>query len=381
MGNKGSKKKNHNNSLGEADSYEADTSLPDMPDPLRKMNRKYTHFKRPDGKEQKICLDHFEIMKVLGRGSFGKVMLVKHKLNKNIYAMKSLRKDALLKRNQILHTKTERFILQHIDHPFHVGLCFAFQTSDKLFMVLEFMEGGELFFWLKKHKRFSKNRAKLYCAEILLALDCLHKKDIVYRDLKPENILMDGKGHLRLADFGLSKEGVTAAGAGEGDTKTFCGTPEYLAPEILINKGHGKAVDWWSLGTLLYEMMAGLPPFYTNNMQKMYQKILDSPLTFPSHINGADEKDLIRKLLIRDPQKRLGSGTTGGEEIKAHPFFSTYDGNPLTWDMVLSKEITPEFIPPKRAAEDGDVGNFDKEFTREKARVSVVQMSQASGAK
>ena len=133
-------------------------------------------------------------------------------------------------------------------------------------MVLEFMPGGELFFWLKKARKFSQPRAKLYCAEILLALDCLHKNDIIYRDLKPENILMDAEGHLRLADFGLSKEEVTGAGA-EGGTKTFCGTPEYLAPEILRNRGHGKAVDWWSLGTLLFEMLNGLPPFYNKNMQ------------------------------------------------------------------------------------------------------------------
>ena len=170
------------------------------------------------------------------------------------------------------HTKTERMILQTMQHPFLMTLQFAFQSEDKLYMVLEYMKGGELFHWLRQAKRFTEDRAKLYGAEILLALAHLHSHDIVYRDLKPENILMDEDGHLRLTDFGLSKESVSGAGA-EGGTKTFCGTPEYLAPEILENRGHGKAVDWWSLGVLIYEMMVGRPPFYDKNMQKMYSKV------------------------------------------------------------------------------------------------------------
>ena len=194
-----------------------------------------------------------------------------------IYAMKTLRKSALLKRNQIAHTKTERNILQNFNHPFLVELHFGFQTKEKLYLVLDFMSGGELFFWLKAQKRFSEPRAKLYAAEIYLALSFLHKHDIVYRDLKPENILVDGDGHLRVTDFGLSKDGVSGAGK-EGGTGTFCGTPEYLAPEILANKGHGKAVDWWSFGTLVFEMLKGLPPFYDQNMQRMYDKILHMEL-------------------------------------------------------------------------------------------------------
>lgn len=149
-------------------------------------------------------------------------------------------------------------------------------------MVLDYMAGGELFFWLKKDRRFSENRARLYTAEITLALEALHSANIIYRDLKPENILLDAEGHIRLTDFGLSKDGITGAGA-EGGTKTFCGTPEYLAPEILENKGHGKAVDWWSLGTLLYEMLCGLPPYYDTNVQRMYHKILHAPLKFPKN--------------------------------------------------------------------------------------------------
>jgi serum/glucocorticoid-regulated kinase 2 len=192
---------------------------------------------------------------VLGKGSFGKVMLVRRKddTSGTLYAMKTLRKSALLKRNQLAHTSTERHILQNINCPFLVHLIFAFQTSDKLYMVIDYMAGGELFFWLKKDKKFSENRSRLYAAEITVALETLHNADIIYRDLKPENILLDDVGHLKLTDFGLAKGGVTGSGP-EGGTKTFCGTPEYLAPEILENKGHGKGVDWWALGTLLYEV-------------------------------------------------------------------------------------------------------------------------------
>lgn len=152
-------------------------------------------------------------------------------------------------------------------------------------MVLDYMAGGELFFWLKKDRRFSEDRCRLYTAEITCALEALHSNHIIYRDLKPENILLDAFGHLKLTDFGLAKGEITGAGA-EGGTKTFCGTPEYLAPEILENRGHGKAVDWWSLGTLLYEMLCGLPPFYDTNVQRMYQKILQAELKFPKPGSG-----------------------------------------------------------------------------------------------
>jgi len=276
-----------------------------------------------------------------------------------LYAMKVLKKQELVKRNQILHTQTERAILQHVDHPFLMHIQFAFQTPDKLYMVLEFMGRGELFYWLKKDKRFSITRTRLYCAEILLGLQCLHSKDIIYRDLKPENILVDPQGHLRLTDFGLSKDNIWGAGI-VGGTKTFCGTPEYLAPEILENKGHGKAVDWWSLGTLTYEMMGGLPPFYDQNMQAMYEKILRAPLRFHSHF-PENAKEMLKGLLQRKVEQRLGSGRGDAEEIKVMAFF---DG--LDWDMVLSKGYDPEFQPPNAGL------NFDKEFTDLKPEDSVV---------
>ena len=253
-------------------------------------------------------------------------------------------------------------MLQHLDHPFLVHLLYAFQTADKLYMVLEYMGGGELFHWLKEHRRFSEPRARLYTAEIGLGLGALHDLDIVYRDLKPENLLIDTEGHIRITDFGLSKDNVTGAGA-EGGTKTFCGTPEYLAPEILENRGHGKAVDWWSFGTLLYEMMCGLPPFYDTNVQRMYNKILIAPLKFPSYISK-DAKAVLMALLQRAVDQRLGSANDFSE-IAAHDFYASLD-----MDKVYKKQIKPEFVPQIKGAD--TAAHFDKEFTSEKACDSVV---------
>ena len=201
----------------------------------------------------------FKILKVIGRGSFGKVYLVQKKDNEKLYAMKTLKKDLTIQQQTYQSTKgkcfilsltnnncdvlAEREILEKIDHPFIVKLHFAFQTPSKLYFVMDFLNGGELFYHLKKEGRFSENRTVFYAAEILLALECLHKNGIIYRDLKPENVLLDSDGHIKLTDFGLSKQGVV----GNRNTYTFCGTPEYLAPEIVKGKGHSKAVDWWSL--------------------------------------------------------------------------------------------------------------------------------------
>ena len=297
-------------------------------------------------------------------------MLVKRKGDdaQTLYAMKTLRKAALIKRNQLAHTSTERTILQSIHCPFLVHLIFAFQTQDKLYMVLDYMAGGELFFWLKKDRKFSENRVRLYTAEITLALEALHSADIVYRDLKPENILLDSAGHLRLTDFGLAKGGITGPGA-EGGTKTFCGTPEYLAPEIWENRGHGKGVDWWALGTLVFEMLTGLPPYYDTNVQRMYHKILHEPLRFPKGERlqlNEPAKDLLKGMLERKVSDRLGCGMNGASEIKRAAFFA-----PIDFNKVLSLSYEPEFKPPA-ASSLTDVRNFDAEFTSEQAADSMV---------
>ncbi len=325
----------------------------------------------------KIGLDDFIVLKVLGRGSFGKVCLVRGRANNKLYALKALRKEALARRNQIKHTKTERNILQNIRHPFLVQLQFAFQSDTRLYLVLEFQSGGELMFWLKKEKRFGLDRSKLYAAEVLLGVEFLHKNDIVYRDLKPENVLVDPHGHLKLTDFGLSKEAVVGHGR-DGGAKTFCGTPEYLAPEILESKGHGKAVDWWSLGILVSEMLTGKSPFYHKNVQQMYRKILHAKPVFAMPMPAVATQFLVA-LLERQVSKRLGSDPLrDARDIREHLFFAQMGGAALDWDAVLQKQYTPTFKPPAsrlesmtdsdgylEGGEGGDSQNFSTRFTRQ----------------
>jgi serine/threonine protein kinase len=291
-------------------------------------------------------------------------MQVKKKSNNKVYAMKILKKKAIVARNQVEHTKAERKILQALQHPFLMTLRYAFQSKEKLYFVLDYYQGGELFFHLKTKRRFSEEVARLYVAEIALALGHLHSLTYIYRDLKPENILLDDVGHVCLTDFGLSKD------VEEGDkAHTFCGTPEYLAPEIVTGTGHDKAVDWWSLGILLYELTVGIPPFYSQNVNEMYNKIQHGVLRFPPFLSEPC-KNLIVALLNRDPTKRLGS-LNDVEDIKAHPFFAT-----LNWDKLTKKEIDPPYKPKVKAAD--DTSNFDETFTKEPVVDSVVPQSSLS---
>lgn len=310
--------------------------------------------------DTKVTKDDFELLNVIGKGSFGKVMQVKKKDTGKIYAMKVLRKEAIIARKQVAHTKAEKSILQRIQHPFIVQLHYAFQTKDKLYMILDYINGGELFFHLKKDGRFSEQRVRFYAAQITCAIAHLHSLGIVYRDLKPENILLDSEGNVCITDFGLSKEINPVEG-----THTFCGTPEYLAPEVLKGQGHGTAVDWWSLGTLIYEMLTGLPPFYSQNLNIMYQKILSSELRFPSYVTS-DAQNLLEGLLNRDPEKRLGSGTDGAMNIKRHAFFREID-----WNLLENKKLETPFKPKVRDAQ--DISQIDTTFTAEKPTDSVVE--------
>jgi len=264
--------------------------------------------------------------------------------------MKMLRKENVVKRNQVEHTKTERHVLETVSHPFIVNLIYAFQTPKKLYFVLEYCSGGELFFHLSRAGRFSEGRCRFYLAEILLAIEYLHKLAIIYRDLKPENVLLDAEGHVKLTDFGLSREGIMD----NFSAKSMCGTPEYLAPEIIEKQGHGRAVDWYSLGALMYEMLTGLPPFYTRDREKLFERIRRGELHYPSYV-GMAVKSMLQGLLQRDPNKRLGSGKNDAEEVKAHPFLAGID-----WTAVYQRRVTPPFQPNVSAQT--DVKYFDKEF-------------------
>lgn len=312
-------------------------------------------------KECMVSMQNFEILKMLGKGSFGKVYMARERgTDGKIYAMKVLRKSELIKRNQVGHTVMERKIMSSIDHPFIVGLKYSFQTASKLVMISDYCCGGEIFFHLKKFRSFSEAMVRFYAAELVAAIGHLHERNIIYRDLKPENILLDGTGHVRLTDFGLSKTNCTnLTGA-----RTFCGTPEYLAPEMLISRKkkteYGKAVDWWSLGTLMYEMLTGWPPFFDRNIEQMCTKIMKSPLKFPSHFGLSFEvKSLISALLERDPTYRIGSRPGAGvEDIKSHVFFASVD-----WSQLEMRNIKPPFKPRVRSPT--DIQNFDREFTKE----------------
>lgn len=305
-----------------------------------------------------LSIDDFDLLKVIGKGSFGKVMQVRKRDTNKIYALKAIRKSYIVSKSEVTHTLAERTVLARVDNPFIVPLKFSFQSSEKLYLVLAFINGGELFYHLQREGRFDLSRSRFYTAELLCALEALHNFDIIYRDLKPENILLDYQGHIALCDFGLCKLNMKD----QEKTTTFCGTPEYLAPELLLGQGYTKVVDWWTLGVLLYEMLTGLPPYYDEDVPKMYKKILQDPLRFPDDFDK-DAKDLLIGLLCRDPKRRLGYH--GSDEIKSHPFF-----NQLSWKRLKMKGYIPPYKPPVMGAM--DTSNFDQEFTREQPVDSVV---------
>jgi serine/threonine protein kinase len=303
----------------------------------------------------RATLSDFQMIQVIGRGSFGKVVLVGHQVTKKLYAMKILSKENIVKRKQVEHTRTERRVLGYTRHPFIVGLHWAFQTPQRLYFILDYCPGGELFYHLSRMKKLPEHMACFYAAEITLALEHLHGLGVVYRDLKPENILLTKDGHIKLADFGLAKEGIRD---GEKGTNSLCGTPEYLPPEILDRLGHGTAVDWWNLGMVLYEMLTGLPPWYTNDRKKLFERLRSARLHFPPYVSRRAEA-LIRQLLNRNPSERLGS--KGAFQVKNHLFFENID-----WIKLSRKQMIPPFRPCHSAMSDGDAAplNFEAEFTR-----------------
>ncbi|OBZ70028.1 Serine/threonine-protein kinase sck1 [Grifola frondosa] len=295
----------------------------------------------------------FEFLKLIGRGTFGRVFQVRKRDTKRIYAMKVLSKREIVAKKEVAHTIGERKILQRsLECPFLVGLKFSFQTDTDLYLVTDFKSGGELFWHLQRETRFSEERARFYIAELILALEHLHKYDIVYRDLKPENILLDATGHVALCDFGLSKPDLRS----DELTNTFCGTTEYLAPEVLLDEhGYSKLVDFWSLGVLLFEMCCGWSPFYAEDTQQMYKNICFGKIRFPKGVINEDGKQFVKGLLNRNPKHRLGAQRDAAE-LKEHPFFKSID-----WTALSQKQVTPPFKPVVES--DESVANFDPEFT------------------
>ena len=306
---------------------------------------------------EKIGPQCFQLLKVLGKGGYGKVFQVRKITDPDkgkVFAMKVLKKASIV-RNQkdTAHTKAERSILEEVKHPFIVDLKFAFQTNGKLYLILEYLSGGELFMHLEREGIFMEDMACFYLAEITMALGHLHSKGIIYRDLKPENILLDMSGHIKLTDFGLCKESIH-----EGSiTHTFCGTIEYMAPEVLTRSGHNKAVDWWSLGALMFDMLNGAPPFTAENRKKTIDKVLRGKLTLPPYLTS-DAKDLLKKLLKRHAPSRLGAGVDDDKAVRRHSFFKQ-----INWNDLLSRKVEPPFKPPLKNEE--DVSLFDSKFTKQ----------------
>ncbi|KAI6190555.1 Ribosomal protein S6 kinase alpha-2, protein [Aphelenchoides bicaudatus] len=316
-----------------------------------------------------LCVKKFELLKMLGSGSFGKVFLVK-KINEpnggKLFAMKVLKKAALKPKDRE-RSKTERDVLVKMIHPFIVKLHYAFQTDSKFYLVMDFMRGGDLFTRMSEEGMFKEDHARFYLAELTLALGHLHAAGIVYRDLKPENILLDEEGHLSIVDFGLSKENTCRTTV----TYSFCGTIEYMAPEILTKKGHTATADWWSFGVLAFEMLSGDIPFKgkgknkEENRNDMMMQILKAKIVLPTFLSK-DTHSFLRLLLKRSPENRLGYGIDGQENVQKHPFFKTTD-----WKKLYDRKIKPPFKP--NVNPENITSQFDPEFTSQVPNDSIAE--------
>jgi len=298
-------------------------------------------------KLKNVTLKDFELRRTLGTGSFGRVRLVTHKQTGKVYALKIISKYETLKLKQVQHITAEKNILAQVSHPFLVNYVASFQDKKRLYIVLEYVVGGEFFTHLRKAGRFPNDIARIFVAEVVLALGYLHSMDIVYRDLKPENLLLSSTGHIKITDFGFAKKV-------DYKTWTLCGTPEYLAPEIILSKGHTKGVDWWAVGVLIFELLAGYPPFYDEEPIYIYQKILEGKIVFPWHFDK-QAKDVIKRLLQPDITKRLGCMANGVEDIKMHKWFKGLDWKELEQ---MSGAHVKGPVPIEVRAPD-DTSNFD----------------------
>jgi len=321
------------------------------------------------GGSNMVSLADFDLIKVIGRGSYAKVLMVELKSTKRIYAMKVIKKELVTDDEDIDWVQTEKHVFETAsNHPFLVGLHSCFQTASRLFFVIEFVRGGDLMFHMQRQRRLPEEHARFYSAEICLALNYLHERGIIYRDLKLDNVLLDHEGHIKLTDYGMCKEGIR-----QGDTtSTFCGTPNYIAPEILRAEDYGFSVDWWALGVLLYEMLAGRSPFdivgATDNPDQntedyLFQVILEKTIRIPRSLS-VKAANILKGFLNKNPADRLGCHRDNGfMEIMTHPFFKT-----IEWELLEQKQIPPPYRP--RLESERDLANFPPEFTDEPVQLT-----------
>ncbi|XP_054282463.1 cAMP-dependent protein kinase catalytic subunit alpha-like [Macrosteles quadrilineatus] len=281
--------------------------------------------------QEQLC--DFEQVTLLGSGGFGEVILIKHKDNTVYYAMKAIEKEKVVKCKAVSHIKSEKLILKSISFPLAVYLIYSFKDNSYIYMVMPFVEGGELYSHLKDLGHFTENQAKFFMSQVILAIEYLHYMDVIYRDLKPENILIDHTGYLKLTDFGHSKL------LTDKRTYTLCGTPEYLAPEIIMCKPYGKAIDWWAVGILAYEFVGGNSPFAAYDTMTTYERIVYLKYKMPRSFSS-ELKDLVKNLLQRDLTRRYGNLKRGVDDIKCHKWFKT-----INWLAILNRRVTAPFQP------------------------------------
>uniref|UniRef100_A0A6B2L7Y0 Protein kinase domain-containing protein n=1 Tax=Arcella intermedia TaxID=1963864 RepID=A0A6B2L7Y0_9EUKA len=296
---------------------------------------------------EKKSFEDFNVLKTIGEGTYGKVYQVEDKNTKRIYAMKVLKKSHLLKKRAITCTITEKDILKQVRHPLIIKLYSTFQTTERVGFVMEYINGGQLFYHMRKVCNFDEDTTRFYSAEIITALEYLHSQHIIHRDLKPENILVNAQGHIVLTDFGLAKVDVTS----DEGASTFCGTMEYMPPEMIKGEKYGKPADFWSVGILIYDMLYGQPPFRNNNRKKLQEMILTKKIMFPSYW-ARDTHSIIKELTMRDPKQRPKI-----EQIKKHPFFKK-----INWNKINKLETEAPFKPH---IEKGlmDTSNIDPYYT------------------
>jgi len=280
--------------------------------------------------DEEIKNENLSILKTIGTGKFSRVFLSRHDTSLKYYGLKIMSMEDVIKMEQVEHVHNEKNVLKSIFHPFLISLAFSTIDTRFLYLLFPYVPGGELFSYLRSMKRFHSSTALFYTAEVVSALGYLHSLGIIYRDIKPENLLLDGEGHLKIVDFGFSKEV-------RDKTWTLCGTPEYIAPEIILDRGYGMSVDWWALGVLVFEMVVGYPPFQDRNMFDLYDKILGESVKWPTDLEIEPAvTDFVSNLLVKKVRKRLGCGGKGAEEVKNHSWLK-----PLDWSDVVSAKLSP----------------------------------------